>query len=137
MQKRILGKILFLLTSVLLLGSKVSEPNYKLIVFEGSDWCTNCRRLEKQILSKEELKNFLKESSIELEKIDFPQRKKLPKETVVYNESIAEKYGFDGTYPTVLLLNKRSSRYVKLTQYTNQSVGEFCDMISQELQALE
>ena len=137
LSKKVLTYLFVLCVAVLALSISRPVPDYKLIVFEGSDWCANCRRLEKQILSKDELKQFLKKQSVEVEKIDFPQRKKLPKAQITYNESVAEKYGFEGVYPTVLLLKTSSDKYVKLTQYTNQSVSEYCRMISEQLQALE
>ena len=52
------------------------DQDYTLLVFEGSDWCANCRRLNKKVLSTSEIQNFLDKKSIALQKVDFPQRKK-------------------------------------------------------------
>jgi len=73
-------------------------------VFSGSDWCSWCVEFDKAVLSKEEFKNFAKDSLV-LFLADFPNKKKLPEETKRQNEQLAEKYGVE-SFPTVLLINK-------------------------------
>lgn len=106
-----------------------------LYVFEGSDWCTHCARLEKNILTNEA---FLKEIgllNIKLERIDFPQRAKLSPEIKKYNDKIAEKFGFDGTFPTLILAGMDSEKARKII-YHNESVAEMLQMIRNNLNLL-
>ena len=109
---------------------------YKLIVFEGSDWCTNCRRLENNILSDSTFKAYLIKNGIKIEKIDFPQRKKLSKGEKEYNSSIADKYNFQGQYPTILLARQDTLFYNKLN-YKNESVAEMVKKIEQRIKTLK
>lgn len=115
----------------------VSDSAFRLLIFEGSDWCTNCRRLEQNILTQEVFKKFLAEHEIALEKIDFPQRKKLEKSVIAYNDSIATKYGFDGVFPTMLLINENSKDYVKLTNYVKQSPEEMMTLLLSQMETLQ
>ncbi len=59
-----------------------------LMVFSGSDWCTNCIRLEKNILQDTIFRNFI-QSNLLYMNIDFPQRKKqsdlLKKQNIKFN----------------------------------------------------
>ena len=51
------------------------EQNKKIIlVFQGSDWCGPCIKLEKEIWSSEEFKTYAKDHFILL-KADFPKKK--------------------------------------------------------------
>ena len=84
--------------------AQTESKAFELIIFEGSDWCSNCVRLEKNVLSNPGFESFLLERNIKLKRIDFPQRKLLDKEHMAYNVSVAEKYLFDGVFPTLLLI---------------------------------
>lgn len=118
----------FLLISFSFAFQTTEKLNYKLIVFEGSDWCANCRRLEKTILSDSNFIHEMKISSIEIERIDFPQRKKLPESIQLYNKETADKYNFEGSFPTLVLLNSTNSVYQKIS-FSNQTVLEMLNQI--------
>lgn len=129
------------LSLILIIGTpQVDIPSgdseFKLIIFEGSDWCRNCRRLEKEVLSKEAFTTFLTNHSIKIEKVDFPQRKKLSKEVKAHNEAIAEKYDFEGIYPTIILEHVASANFFRWTEYLNQSTDEIIQKLENKLQSL-
>ncbi|WP_430968611.1 hypothetical protein [Spongiimicrobium sp. 2-473A-2-J] len=105
---------------------------HKLILFEGSDWCINCIRLEKNVLSEEAFVNFMKRREIEIERIDFPQRKKLDPLTRDYNASMAEKYGFKGKFPTLLLVKSETGEVIRIN-YSDQGVSEFIAAIESKI----
>lgn len=126
--------LFFILLSVA--GLSQNKSKYKLIVFEGSDWCANCKRLDTNILSNNEFLIPLNQLGVTIEKIDFPQRKKLPKEIVAYNTLIAEKYNFDGTYPYLLLLNTHTSAYKRIS-YNNNPGKQLLIAIEEEMQKLQ
>ncbi len=77
-----------------------------LLVFQGSDWCAPCIKLEKEILDTEEFLNLAKEQFVIL-KADFPRGKKnrLSDEKQQHNAALAEKYNPNGYFPYVLVLN--------------------------------
>ena len=87
----------FLLTcsflfSAFFIVAQEKPTDYKLVVFEGSDWCNNCIRFEKKVLSNKSFIHFTDVKKIEIERIDFPQRKKLDKEIKDYNRSNIDKF---------------------------------------------
>lgn len=104
------------------------EHTYKLYIFEGSDWCTNCLRLERQVLSITTFEETLNSHAVTLEKVDFPQRKKLSKRLISRNDSLATIYAFDGTFPTLVISRVDTLRFVKI-EYTNQSASELSEEI--------
>jgi thioredoxin-related protein len=106
-----------------------------LYVFEGSDWCANCRRLEKSILSDSDFLALLDSNQVLIERLDFPQRKKLAKETVEYNQDMSEKLGFKGDFPTLVIYSRKSQKYTTL-HYTNQDTAEFSAILLGELKKL-
>lgn len=108
------------------------EPSHTLIVFEGSDWCRNCIRFKKTVLTKESFQKYLREKNIEVEQIDFPQRKQLDQATIAYNAKIADKYNFDGVFPTLLLINNTTEAVAKVP-YGTQDVYQFMLLMNNKL----
>lgn len=76
-----------------------------LLVFQGSDWCIPCIRLEQQVLSAEPFTTFARERLIIL-KADFPQKKKIPAALTQQYEALAEAFNAEGRFPKMVLLNK-------------------------------
>lgn len=101
---------------------------YILYLFTGSDWCANCKRLEKKVLSDSEFISSLAKHNIELEVIDFPQRKKLSPETILYNDSMAQDLKFDGGFPGIVLRSNTSLSTQKL-KYSNETSQEFLTLL--------
>ncbi len=124
--------LLGMLLCVHFISSSYGTPTYTLIVFEGSDWCGNCRRLEKNILEDSVFQNYLSQKDIVIEKIDFPQRKQLPKAQESYNASVAEQYNFKGAFPTLVLVDHVHSKFYTLT-YANESVDQMVSKLQEEI----
>ena len=114
----------------------VADFNYQLVVFEGSDWCTNCRRLEKNILSDSSMIDFLNKNQIEILKVDFPQRKKLSKKQEAINEALAEKYDFSSQFPEVVISQSGGAAFHKI-YYKNQTIQEFIGIIQGKMKMME
>lgn len=74
-----------------------------LVDFTGSDWCIWCKRLDQEIFSKPEFKDYVKDK-LQLVEVDFPQLKPLPKKKAEANQAVAEKYKIQG-YPTVIVMD--------------------------------
>ncbi len=78
-----------------------------LLNFSGSDWCSPCIRLKREIFESDTFKSFA-DSSIVLVNANFPRLKKnqLPKEQVEKNEALANEYNREGKFPFTLLLDE-------------------------------
>ncbi|RKR07931.1 thioredoxin-like protein [Maribacter vaceletii] len=87
------------------LSSKNNIPI--VLVFQGSDWCAPCIKLDKEIWSTEEFKNYAKENFVMLQ-ADFPKKKKnsLSEEQAEKNKALAEQYNSKGYFPFVVVLDK-------------------------------
>jgi thiol-disulfide isomerase/thioredoxin len=107
-------------------AGKISE--YTLYIFTGSDWCVNCKRLEKKVLSDPAFAGIMEKNGIEIRIIDFPQRKKLEPEVLKYNQSVADNYHFGGVYPTLILAKTNSKVYFQFF-YRNQDRDEYSRFI--------
>jgi len=103
------------------ISSETNKP--VLLVFAGSDWCANCIRFEKKILSAADFQTFAKENLVIL-KADFPQRTSLSTSLQEQNASLAEKYNPKGEFPYLLLLTPAKSVLSSLA-FSNQSSSEF------------
>jgi len=128
------------ITWIILVGAIVNKPDrdtaYTLIIFEGSDWCANCWRLEKTVLQDTVFLKELERLDITIEKIDFPQKNRQPEKTRQYNNSIAEKYDFDGSFPGLVLTKKGANRYQKI-RYGHQSGRELLEELKLKMEKLE
>ena len=99
-----------------------SEKNLPIVlVFQGSDWCAPCIKLDREIWSSPEFIAHANDHFIML-KADFPKKKKnaLPPEQEKKNNLLAEAYNSKGYFPWVVKLNKNgevlgNTSYQKIT----------------------
>lgn len=83
------------------------EENKPIImVFQGSDWCAPCIKLNKEVWSTEVFKTYAKDHYVMI-RVDFPRRKenKLSAEQTEANAQLAEKYNPGGFFPFVAVLD--------------------------------
>jgi len=92
------------------------------LFFTGSDWCGWCKRLEEEILTTSEFKNYAKEKLI-LVKLDFPRQIEQSEALQNQNRTLAGQYGIKG-YPTVIVLDP-AGRAVKQLGYQEGGPGPF------------
>ena len=74
---------------------------YVLVDFSGSDWCGWCKKLDKEVFSKKEFKDYA-ETNLVCVLIDFPRQKQQSNKEKKANTALMEKYGVQG-FPTILL----------------------------------
>ncbi|WP_299113565.1 thioredoxin family protein [uncultured Winogradskyella sp.] len=87
--------------------SSAKENNKKIIlVFQGSDWCAPCIKLDKEIWHTDEFISYAKEHFVML-KADFPKRKKnaLSETQQKHNDKLAEVYNRNGYFPYVVVMD--------------------------------
>lgn len=91
--------------------------------FTGKEWCSWCKKLERQVLSKEEFINYAKDNLVLLE-LDFPRgRRNLPQKQI----ELARKFNIKG-YPTVILMDSSTNKIAK-TGYESMSPGQYVDHV--------
>ena len=72
------------------------------VYFSGSDWCANCHRFSKEVLSTPDIDQQLKNDFV-FYTADFPQRKKLDAQTLAANEQLAEKLNPESRFPVLVI----------------------------------
>lgn len=75
------------------------------IYFSGSDWCSSCRQFKEKVLAQPAIDSLLKHGYV-FYVADFPQRKKLPDSTRVFNDFLAEKLNPSGIFPAFILTDE-------------------------------
>lgn len=91
-----------------------AKANHKLVLldFTGSDWCGWCIKLNKEVFSKPEFKDYAGKNLVLVE-VDFPRKKPLSVETRKQNEELAGRYGVQG-FPTIIVLNSDGEKVGEL-----------------------
>jgi thioredoxin-related protein len=79
-----------------------AEKKLILLDFTGSDWCSWCKKLDKETFSKPEFQSYAK-SNLVLVEVDFPTSKPQTPELKTANAALQEKYHVSG-YPTLVAL---------------------------------
>ena len=83
-----------------------------LMDFTGSDWCSWCKKLNKEVFSTPEFAEYAKENLVLVE-LDFPNSKPQSAELKKANASLGKKYNIEG-YPTVIVLNSAGKKVGQL-----------------------
>ncbi len=95
---------------------QATAENKKIIlVFQGSDWCAPCIKLDQEIWQSTEFKEYAATNYVML-KADFPRRRKnkLDKAQQAKNDSLAEKFNPNGNFPLVVVLNNEGKVLKKI-----------------------
>jgi protein disulfide-isomerase len=89
-----------------------AEKKMVLLDFTGSDWCGWCMKLDKEVFSKPEFKNYAKDNLVLME-VDFPQTKRQTKKLKDQNEKLQKEHRIEG-YPTIIVLNAEGKKVGQL-----------------------
>lgn len=95
------------------------------LVFQGSDWCAPCIKLDREVWSTDEFKTYAKNHYVMLQ-ADFPRRKNnaLSPEQTDKNKALAEKYNRNGIFPFVVVMNSDGEVYGE-TSYKKLTTKEY------------
>ena len=76
------------------------------LVFQGSDWCAPCIKLDREVWSTDEFKKYAKDHYVMLQ-ADFPRKKQnaLPENQAKANAKLAEQYNKNGIFPFVVVMD--------------------------------
>ncbi len=98
-----------------------TEKKPIILVFQGSDWCAPCIKLNREIWSTDTFKKYADKNYVMLQ-ADFPRKKinSLSEAQTKANAVLAEKYNKQGYFPFVVVLNSEGkvlgeSSYKKIT----------------------
>ncbi len=80
-----------------------AEKKHVLINFTGSDWCSFCIKLHKEVFSKPEFAEYAQKHLVLVE-VDFPRKKEQPPELKMANKKLQDQYRVTG-FPTLILLD--------------------------------
>jgi thioredoxin-related protein len=89
-----------------------AEKKDLLIDFTGSDWCSWCIRLRKEVFDEDTFKKAAPDQFVLVE-LDFPQDTSKQPETVrKQNEALREAFGIEG-YPSIVLADASGRPYAQ------------------------
>ena len=113
-------------TDIEIAKSKAASLQQRIVlVFQGSDWCGNCKRLERDLFENADFQKFA-EGNLVMLKVDFPMKKqnKLSKEQTEHNDNLAEQFNPDGAFPKVLIFNGNGEKMGEMA-YPSKTPKEY------------
>lgn len=100
----------------------LASKKYLFLDFTGSDWCSWCKKIDKDIFAKEEFMTLAKEKLVLVE-VDFPEGKTLPAAVKSQNEALKQTFKVQG-FPTLVLLSPEGKEVRRWEGYVPGLVGE-------------
>ena len=89
--------------------TQAKTENKKILLdFTGSDWCGWCKKLDAEVFSQQEWKDYAAKKLVLVE-VDFPHGFKLPEATQKQNQALAAKFKVNG-YPTIVITSALGTR---------------------------
>jgi thioredoxin-related protein len=89
-----------------------SDNKLMLLDFTGSDWCGWCKRLNAEVFSKPQFRDYAAKNLVLVE-LDFPKAKPQSDEVKKQNMQLASRYQIEG-FPTVIVLNPEGKKVGEL-----------------------
>ena len=80
-----------------------TEKKIALVDFTGSDWCSWCMKLDKEVFSEAKFKEYAKQNLILIE-VDFPKLKPLSRPKQKKHDDLAKQYEVTG-FPSVIVFD--------------------------------
>jgi thioredoxin-related protein len=87
-----------------------TEDKPIILVFQGSDWCAPCIKLDRQVWSTDTFKEYASEHYVMLQ-ADFPRKREnsLSETQTKANAKLAETYNKNGIFPFVVVLDAKGN----------------------------
>ena len=109
--------------------AQAKKQNKKIVLdFTGSDWCPWCMKLDKEVFSKPEFKDYAAKHLVLVE-VDFPEHARQSAATKKQNEALQTKYRVQA-FPTIIVLNPAGAK-VGQTGYVEGGPKAFIKTIEQ------
>ena len=97
------------------LSQAKSSNKLLLLHFTGSDWCPDCKVLEKEVLETSAFQNYSASKYVYVT-VDFPRTFTLPDSVKQQNESLAQKYNIN-LFPTLLVTDTKGTELGRSVGY--------------------
>ncbi len=94
------------------LAKAKAENKMVVLDFTGSDWCSWCMKLDKEVFSKKEFKDYAKDNLVLVE-VDFPNARRQSKKLKEQNEKLKTEHAVRG-YPTIIVLDSEGKKVGQL-----------------------
>lgn len=104
-----------------------SENKYMLLNFTGTDWCSWCIKLQREVFSKNNFKKFANKSLVCVE-IDFPKKTKQTEAIKKQNRKLKERYWVNA-YPTIIILTPDGKLIGKIIGYRGGGSGKYIEQL--------
>lgn len=106
------------------------EEKTMILVFQGSDWCAPCIKLDRAVWSTETFKDYAAEHFVMIQ-ADFPRKKKnaLSEELTIANAKLAEIYNKFGIFPFVVVLDS-DGKVLGETSYKKTTPQNYIDELN-------
>lgn len=107
-----------------------AEEKTMILVFQGSDWCAPCIKLDRAVWSTETFKDYAAEHFVMIQ-ADFPRKKKnaLSEELTMANAKLAEIYNKFGIFPFVVVLDS-DGKVLGETSYKKTTPQNYIDELN-------
>lgn len=105
------------------------------ILFTGSDWCPYCIKLEKEVVSKSEFREWAKDR-FELVFCDFPMKdggKNVTAEQKAANMELSKSFGIQG-YPTIIIAGADGKATGAVLGYQKGGVKKWMEYAQREIE---
>ena len=108
------------------------KHEYILLNFSGSDWCSGCIKMHKDIFESTTFQEYAKDHLVLLN-ADFPRSKKnsLPADQQKKNDALADKYNQEGSFPLTVLLDSDGKVIKKWSGYYSKGAENFVNEIKE------
>ena len=108
------------------------KHEYILLNFSGSDWCSGCIKMHKEIFESTLFQEYAKDHLVLLN-ADFPRSKKnsLPADIQKKNDALADKYNQEGSFPLTVLLDSDGKVIKKWSGYYSKGAENFLNEIKE------
>ena len=108
-----------------------AEGKLILVDFSGSDWCGWCKKLDKEVFSKEEFLGAAAAKYVLL-MVDSPRDNSLLSDKAKeQNPKLVEKFGIKG-FPTVLVLDAKGEELVRIMEQEHEP-AKYLEMLESEI----
>lgn len=108
------------------------KHEYILLNFSGSDWCSGCIKMHKDIFESSTFQDYAKDHLVLLN-ADFPRSKKntLSADQQKKNNALADKYNNEGEFPLTVLLDNEGNVIKKWSGFYTKGSENFVNEIKQ------
>lgn len=108
------------------------KHEYILLNFSGSDWCSGCIKMHKDIFESDAFQAYAT-GHLVLLNADFPRSKKnsLPADIQKKNDALADKYNPEGIFPYTVLLDSNGTVIKKWNGLYEKGAESFVNEIKE------